>query len=80
MKSSHRYMLLYHILSIYVYADSIRSVFSDTNLAQPGEGVPAHKLAQRDSNPRVQESKSCALPLGDGPLSRPTDTLLNALL
>ena len=26
------------------------------------------ELGQRDSNPRVQESKSCALPLGDGPL------------
>ena len=24
-------------------------------------------LGQRDSNPRMQESKSCALPLGDGP-------------
>ena len=26
------------------------------------------QLGQRDSNPRVQESKSCALPLGDGPM------------
>ncbi len=26
------------------------------------------QLGQRDSNPRVQQSKCCALPLGDGPM------------
>ena len=26
------------------------------------------RIGRRDSNPRMQESKSCALPLGDGPL------------
>ena len=32
-------------------------------------GLSPIVLGRRDSNPRVQESKSCALPLGDGPTS-----------
>ena len=30
--------------------------------------APSEKLGQLDSNQRMQESKSCALPLGDGPI------------
>ncbi len=30
--------------------------------------VLSTSLGQLDSNQRVQESKSCALPLGDGPM------------
>ena len=39
----------------------------DSAWTSRGMNPPTRLLAQRDSNPRVQESKSCALPLGDGP-------------